>query len=255
MLPEENLLIQRLFGERLFIDKDIYRIKVNVGNKFSWKVSYKYSDLFIVSKIDIYKKIIKLLPDFYRIIQEFIKKYPSFAKTLNSFNPKDDFPDIIKKMCQSSVIFKVGPMASVAGAVCQYLAQTLSKNNPYLSIENGGDIYIKSPSDIVTGLFLNNKYFKDNIKIKIKKDILPCGIASSSGTLGHSLSLGKSDLTMIICKSPVLADAAATAVGNMVTTKDDIQKTINYFKKFEEILAIIIIKDDKIGLYGDIELV
>jgi len=255
MLPEENLLIQRLFKDRLFIDKDIYRVKVDIKNKFSWKVNYKYSDLFIVSKIDIYEKIIKLLPDFYRIIQEFIKKYPSFAKTLNSFNPKDEFPDIIKKMCFASVTFKVGPMASVAGAVCQYLAQTLSKNNSYLLIENGGDIYIKSSSDIIANLFLNNKYFKDKIKIKIKKNILPCGIASSSGTLGHSLSLGKSDLTTVICKSPIFADAAATAVGNMIINKDDIQKTIDYFKKFNEILAMIIIKDDKIGLYGDIELV
>jgi len=145
-------------------------------------------------------------------------------------------------------------MASVAGAACEYMARELSKKASYLAIENGGDIYIKSSHDVIAGLFLKSKYFKDNLKIKIKKELLPCGIASSSGTLGHSLSLGRSDLIVVVCKSAILADSAATAAGNMINVKEDIEKTLNYFKSFKEIIGMVIIKDDKIGLCGDIEL-
>jgi len=254
MPSEENAFIEKLFAPGLFNDKDVYRIRVDSKGRFGWKVKYKYSDLFIVSDNDISLKITPLLFDFYRIIEKFIEIHPSFAKTFNPYKPCSDFPDIIAKMCTQSAVFNVGPMASVAGAVCEFLAGELSENNSYLAIENGGDIYIKSSKDITAGLFLKNKYFKDSLKIKIKKNMLPCGIASSSGTLGHSLSLGKADLGVVVCKSAILADSAATAVCNMVNTKEDIEKTINHFKYFKEIEGLVVIKDDKIGLYGSIEL-
>jgi ApbE superfamily uncharacterized protein (UPF0280 family) len=41
----------------------------------------------------------------------------------------------------------------------------------------------------------------------------------------------------------------------MVNTKDDIEKTIDHFKDFKEIEGIVLIKDEKIGLFGNIELV
>jgi uncharacterized protein len=255
MSSEENAVIERLFASGLFINKDVYRILVDSRGMFSWKVKYKYSDLFIVSDKDISSIIIPALSDFYKIIEKFSESHPSFVKTFNPYVSGIDFPDIIKKMCDQSEVFNVGPMASVAGAVCEYLAGVLSKDNPYLAIENGGDIYIKSPKDITAGLFVRNKYFKDSIKIKIRKNLLPCGIASSSGTLGHSLSLGKADLAAVVCSSAILADSAATAAGNMINTKEDIEKTINHFKNFKEIEGLVLIKDDKIGLFGNIELV
>jgi ApbE superfamily uncharacterized protein (UPF0280 family) len=254
MFSEENAFIERLFAPSLFINKDSYRILVDSRSKFSWKVKYKYSDLLIVSDKDISLRILPVLFDFYTIIEKFSESHPSFTKTFNPYIPDNDFPNIIKKMCDESAVFNVGPMASVAGAVCEYLASELARDNPYLAIENGGDIYIKSSKDITAGLFVKNRYFKDNLKIKIRKKILPCGIASSSGTLGHSLSLGKADLASAVCRSAILADSAATAACNMINTKDDIEKVINHFKDFKEIEGLVLIKDDKIGLYGNIEL-
>jgi ApbE superfamily uncharacterized protein (UPF0280 family) len=135
------------------------------------------------------------------------------------------------------------------------MAAELSRDNPYLAIENGGDIYIKSPDDVIAGLFLKNPYFRDSIKIKIKKKFLPCGIASSSGTLGHSVSLGKADLAVAVCRSAIFADSAATAACNMIKTKEDIGKTLDHFKGIKEIEGLVIIKDDKAGLFGNIELI
>jgi hypothetical protein len=255
MFPEENAFIERLFAPGLLINKDDYRILVDSGNKFSWKVKYKYSDLLIVSCKDISPEILPVLIDFYNIIEKFSEEHPVFIKTFNPFICCNDFPGIIKKMCIESAVFNVGPMASVAGAVCEYLADRLIRDNPYLAIENGGDIYIKSPNDITVGLFVKNRYFKDNLKIKIRKKILPCAVASSSGTMGHSLSLGKADLAAIVCRSAILADSAATAACNMINTTNDIEKAINHFKDFKEIEGMVLIKDDKIGLYGNIELV
>ena len=139
MFSEENALIERLFTPGLFIDKDAYRVLVDSKCKFSWKVKYKYSDLLIVSNKDISLKILPVLFDFYTIIKKFSESHPAFIKTFNPYVSSNDFPNIIKKMCVESAVFNVGPMASVAGAVCEYLADKLSEDNPYLAIENGGD--------------------------------------------------------------------------------------------------------------------
>ena len=79
------------------------------------------------------------------------------------------------------------------------------------------------------------------------------GICTSSGTVGPSLSFGKADSVTIVSQSTSLADAAATAIGNMIQTKKDINIGLNYAQNIEGILGVVIIKDDQIGFWGNID--
>ena len=54
--------------------------------------------------------------------------------------------------------------------------------------------------------------------------------------------------------SAALADAAASAVGNAVKSVDDIQKALDLGQSLGCIDGIIIIKDDKLGVWGNMEL-
>jgi len=90
--------------------------------------------------------------------------------------------------------------------------------------------------------------------LEIKGEDTPLGICTSSGTVGHSLSFGKADAVVIVADSTSVADAAATAIGNMVTTIDDINKAIDYAQKSKLVKGIVIIKDDRMGMWGNIEL-
>ncbi len=253
---DNYFLVEKALSKNILLDKDEYRVLVSGNAKYSWKITYKYSDLYISSDNDILDKIKEKILSFYEIVEDTISKNPLFEKSLNPIQVHDCCVSLIKEMCSSSAKFNVGPMASVAGALCEYIAKDIDKKTKYLVIENGGDIYLRANKDINIGVFLKSKYFnKNDLIFKLKKEYLPCGIASSSGTFGHSLSLGKSDLVVVIAKNAMIADSAATSIGNRINTKDDIEKTINHFKNYEEILGLIIIKDDKIGLYGIIELV
>ncbi|MEE8324340.1 MAG: hypothetical protein V3R31_01660 [Candidatus Humimicrobiaceae bacterium] len=60
----------------------------------------------------------------------------------------------------------------------------------------------------------------------------PCGICSSSGSFGHSLSLGKSDLVTVMSRTATIADAAATAIANTINCEEDMDNAITRFKKF-----------------------
>jgi ApbE superfamily uncharacterized protein (UPF0280 family) len=83
----------------------------------------------------------------------------------------------------------------------------------------------------------------------------PYGICTSSGTLGHSKSFGKADAATVLSYSCPLADASATALGNMVNKPSDINDAIEKGKSIPGILGIVIIKGESIGLWGDLKLV
>jgi len=66
--------------------------------------------------------------------------------------------------------------------------------------------------------------------------------------------MGKSDLVVVMAKSTVTSDGAATAIANNINSKRDIFKTISNYKNIKDITGILIIKDDKLGIWGNIEL-
>ncbi len=67
--------------------------------------------------------------------------------------------------------------------------------------------------------------------------------------------MGLTDATIVLSKSTALADAAATAVGNLVKTPEDIQGALDYGKGIKGITGIVIIIGDRMGAWGDIKLV
>ena len=81
------------------------------------------------------------------------------------------------------------------------------------------------------------------------------GVCTSSGTVGHSLSLGRADAVVVLSASTALADAAATAIGNVVIEKGDVETGISAGNKIAGVLGIVVIVEEKIGLWGDVELV
>ena len=235
-------------------DRNIYRNNVKTGEKYNWKITYHYSDLLLSSDKDIAGLIEEPLKEIYCFLHGCFKEDPAFLKSLSPVSIKPDYPEIIKKMCLLSSKFNVGPMAAVAGTVNEFLAEKMNKYCGSLIIENGGDLYLRSKKDRILGIYVKNKYFKDSISIRIKSENMPCGVCASSGTFGHSLSLGKCDLAVVLSKSAITADAAATAVANSISCKDDILKSIKHFRNCRGIDGLLIIKEDQIGLWGNIEL-
>ena len=56
----------------------------------------------------------------------------------------DDVHPVIKSMADSAQACGVGPMAAVAGAVAQFVAEALLPFSSNVIVENGGDIYMHS---------------------------------------------------------------------------------------------------------------
>ena len=232
-----------------------YRNRISKENLISFQIKVGETDLYISAGKDLTEIARKSVHKQRRFIEEYIKYCPQFLESLVPIKPDETAPAIIKDMLKASGIAGVGPMASVAGAIAQYVGLDLLEYSDEVIVENGGDIFLKSESEINIGIFAGESSLSYKIALRIRPEDMPLGICTSSGTVGHSLSLGMADAVCVTSKSASLADAAATSIGNRVRKERDIKVALEAGAKIKGVLGILIIAGDKMGAYGAIELV
>lgn len=188
-------------------------------------------------------------------IERYITKHPEFLTSLVPLPADEHAPDIVQAMLHASTAAGVGPMAAVAGAVAEYTGREILTFCDEALVENGGDIFLNVNREITISIYAGASPLSNRVGIKIAHPGMAWGVCTSSGTVGPSLSFGSADAVTIVSASAPLADAAATAVGNLVNNAADIQKAIDSGKKISGVTGILIIKDEYMGVWGDINLV
>lgn len=187
------------------------------------------------------------------LIENYIKKDIYFLTALRPYKIKKSAPKVVKLMAQGSKIANVGPMAAVAGTIAEFISRKMIKDGAKVAVvENGGDIFAITDREMIIGLFSGQNKIAEKLAFKLNKNNTPLAICSSSSLLGHSISFGKCDLATIFSKKGYVADAVATAVGNKVKKIKDIQPALNWAIKLKGVQGVIIIKDHKIGMIGNI---
>lgn len=212
------------------------------------------SDLLILASNDVKLIAEKSLKEYRKQIEQYGIENSDFFSSLTPLNCLNSAPEIIKHMHRASKMAGVGPMASVAGAVSEYIGRDLLQYCDEVIIENGGDLYIKTLKERHIVVYAGNSPFSNKLSLIIKPEDTPLGICTSAGTFGHSLSFGKADAAIVVSKDTLLADAMATSVGNLVKDADSIQNAIDFAKSIEGVLGVLIIYQDKLGVWGKIEL-
>ena len=146
-------------------------------------------------------------------------------------------------------------MAAVAGAIAEFVGQELLKFSPEVIVENGGDIFLKITKERLVGVHAGTSPYTGKIALKIAAADTPLGVCTSSGTVGHSLSFGKADAAIVLAPSAALADAAATAIGNIVKAESDIPQAIDFARGIAGLVGVAVIINDKMGVWGKVNLV
>lgn len=229
-----------------------YRTSIYNSDLVNFKVQYYESDLFICARSVLKEKALEFLRFYHDQVRDYCQENPLFEKSLKPLRIAPEAPPIIKTMLVCSRKAGVGPMAAVAGAIAESVGRKLMQYSKDVIVENGGDIFISSKRKRKIGLFAGPGSIFNKLIFYINAGQTPCGICTSSGKLGHSLSFGNTQATTIIAKSSALADAYATAFGNMVKSDADIDLALKAVKRKKEIKGAIIVTASKIGTYGNI---
>ena len=231
-----------------------YRHWVKDKDLVSFNVAVKETDLYIRAQTNLKRKALKLVLKYRNILERYIERHPSFLTSLEPVDIGDDAPQMVTEMAESARKVGTGPMAAVAGAIAEFVGSQLLDSSPEVIVENGGDIYLKSLDKRLIGIYAGESPLTGKIGLEINGQDTPMGICTSSGTVGHSSSQGKADAVIALSPSAALADAAATAIGNLVSQPEDISSGIEFAQGIDGLRGVIIIQGDNMGLWGEVKI-
>ena len=102
-----------------------YRQRVKVEDLVSFHIAVKETDLWVSADRNLKRKAEDLVFDCRTRLEDYISSHEFFLTTLQPY-PKDPFaPSMIKTMIEMTRRAGVGPMASVAGAIAQFVGEGL----------------------------------------------------------------------------------------------------------------------------------
>lgn len=236
-----------------FSDK-FYRESTTGSRWKDFQVKVETTDLLIKAGIDLSEKADMIVRKLRKELRDHIKIQQEFLTSLNPVERLPNRPEIINMMYEASETAGVGPMAAVAGAIAELTGMELREHSGEIIIENGGDIWMNISEPVVLNLFSGKFSFASETCIKMHPQDSPIGVCTSSARVGYSISLGKADAAVIICKSSCMADAIATETCNRVISEESITEAISFAVDLEPVKGAIIVFRDKMALQGDIEL-
>jgi len=232
-----------------------YRRRIFTDDLVSFSVVVKETDLWISTTVDLRREATDLVLACREQLESYIRRNPEFRTTLEPY-PSDSFaPAMVKQMIGMTRKVGVGPMAAVAGAIAEYVGKGLLRHTDRVVVENGGDIFVCEQKPLTVGLFAEGSPFSERLGLRIPEQQTPIGVCSSSGTFGHSLSLGSADIVSIVSPWTALADAAATAIGNRVRREEPLERLAGWVETIEGIAGGVVMVGSRMLSWGNLELV
>ncbi|MGI6647967.1 MAG: UPF0280 family protein [Bacillota bacterium] len=188
-------------------------------------------------------------------LELYIQEDPEFRITFEPHFLLPTAPALARIMGQAAWQAGVGPMAAVAGAMAEAVGRGLLTKVREVMVENGGDIFLKIRRPRLVGIFAGTSPYSHRLALEIDPRWGALGVCTSSGTVGPSFSAGRADAAVILAPSTALADAVATAVGNVVQTPADVEKGLELARSIQGVIGAVVIKEDKLAAWGKVKLV
>lgn len=219
-----------------------------------YEVAYRETDLYCCTEGDLSSFILERIFFFRSQLEDYISRRPLFRESLLPIDDDRFAPPIAREMIGASAVVGIGPMATVAGAIAEFVGRDITALTGEFIIENGGDIYLKTSEERTIQIYAGTSPFSERIGIKLKAAPDPYGVCTSSGTVGHSLSFGKADAVCVVGASSLFTDGLATCLGNIVKNKEDIAVAIDKGQQFPGVTGILIILGKDLGAWGNIDI-
>ena len=232
-----------------------YRNLIDSSELIPYRVVVKETDLMVYSETKLVDETKELVLEQRGYVEAFIASHPEFAAALVPWPYDGPAPGIIVNMLNAARNAGVGPMAAIAGVIAEQVGHGLLNRTNQVMVENGGDVFIKMSSPVTVGIFAGKSPLSLQIGLRLKTVSIPQAVCTSSGTIGHSLSYGKADAVCVVADSCANADAAATAIGNLIKSPADIESAIKAGRNMGELIGIVVILGEKMGMWGDLEVV
>jgi ApbE superfamily uncharacterized protein (UPF0280 family) len=188
-----------------------------------------------------------------RRLEAYIKTNSNFLHALEPV-PTPSKPLVAKLMAEAAEKANVGPMAAVAGVLADLAVKDMLRAGCKVAVvENGGEISAMANVPINVAVAAGDEPLSKRFGFRLME--FPIGVATSSGRFSHALSFGDAEVATMFCRNAGLADAAATAVCNVVKGEDcqaAIQAGISKALSIQGVKGVLIVYKGFTGTAGKI---
>ena len=233
----------------------MYRLDCQPEGLRSFTVRVKETDLWILAESDLSKEALEAVLRHRRGLEAYLAQVPQALKALEPLPLDPTAPPLVRAMLQAGSYCGTGPMAAVAGAISQAVGEDLLRLSGQVVVENGGDLFLAARQELTVGLYAGSSPLSGHLGLRVPGHQTPVNVATSSGTVGHSLSLGRADAALVMAKDGALADAAATALGNRVRGRGDLEPALDWAAGVPGVLGALVVLQDRLAAWGDLTLV
>lgn len=186
-------------------------------------------------------------------LEHYVEGNPRFLHTLEPVRIPDK-PTVANLMAKAAKYANVGPMAAVAGVLADLAVKDMTEAGCSIAVvENGGEISALSNETIDVAVAAGNEPLSKRFGFRLTD--FPVGVATSSGRFSHALSFGDAEAATVFCKEAGLADAVATAVGNVVkgnSVERAINRGLDVAMSITGVKGALIIYRGQVGTVGQI---
>jgi len=236
------------------VRKRHYRAVCRPLGMVAFDVRIEESDLRILADTDLSREAAGELRLHRALLKAWLEENPAFY---TSFSPlaAPDGPEIARLMADASFLTDTGPMASVAGATAELVGRRLLRLSSGVVVENGGDIFMCARAETTVAIYAGESPFSMRIGLSIPGDGTARGVATSSGTVGHSYSAGGADAVTVVCRSAAAADGAATRLANVVRAPGDLRRLPGEAARYPFIEGGVAVFGKEMTAWGNVSLV
>jgi ApbE superfamily uncharacterized protein (UPF0280 family) len=221
-----------------------------------WKQKFRYNETvctLLADKKEAIDVAIDSIKHNRRQLDVYCRCHPHFLESLEPV-PVPPEPPIAKLMAEAARTAGVGPMAAVAGALADLAVKAMKSTGCKVAVvENGGEVSAISDQTIDVALSAGDSGFSKRFGFRLTD--FPVGIATSSGVFSHALSFGDAEAVTIFSSNAALADAAATAVCNVVkggNPRKAIEFGLRKALSIDGVKGVLIIYQKLVGTAGNI---
>lgn len=236
-----------------YADRESYRSKHTARDLYYFRITAEETDLHIGAKRDLSREAMAAALEARQRVLSAIDSRPRFRTALEPLRPHGTELPPVDAMLRAGMLASVGPMAAVAGAIAEYVGRALLPLSREIIVENGGDIFLCGSRERHIAVYAGTSPLSGLLSVVVHPGA-GLGVCTSSGTVGHSLSLGRADAAMVVSHDCALADAAATYLGNLASGPDRLDDALDTVCAIPGIDGALVIVGDKLGVKGEVEL-
>ena len=209
--------------------------------------------LRITGPRDLYEEARAVGMTFWEQIQSYAVRDPLFRNSKLPYRVGEQAPPIIREMAAMAERAGVGPMFTFQGAITEYVGRAMARSLSEVTVSCEGDYFVQAGKRVRLPLGEGSGANAGRgLGIVVEPELGSHGIYSSSGRV--YLPADAADGLVVVARSCILADAAATAATAILSKPGSLKAALSFLQGMPGVHGAVVLRGNRIGVAGRLEL-